>query len=303
MLRERLFGPPPVDPALLLAARDATGRLVGVAAGVYPCRKEGVGGVRWLGTLPEVAGRGVEAVLLEELCRRLKERGAHEAHMMATPPHYLRPGVDTRETGLIATLSDLGWRHTATHFNMTCDLTRWRSPGEAASFAPDVGGCRVRRAEPGDREALRALIERHWTVGWRDAATLGLDHDPVGVFVAEQGGGLVGFAAYEVDQCLGSFGPTGVAESHRGRGLGRRLLWACLDDLQRLGRAECQIGWIGPVGFYYRACGAVLGPSYWLMELSGSFPPTPDASNPAGGHGACPESRGTACNLDNIVRK
>jgi N-acetylglutamate synthase-like GNAT family acetyltransferase len=266
MLRERLFGPPPANPDLLLAARDAAGRLIGIAAGAYPCRREGIGGVRWLGTLPAFAERGVEAALLEALLPRLRRLGAEEAHMLATPPHYIRPGIDIRETALIATLQGLGWSHAATHFNMTCNLTEWSNPGEAAIFGPGAGGEGVRRARPSDLPALRGLIETHWTPGWRDAATLGFGHDPAGVFVAEKAGELLGFAAYEVDQCLGSFGPTGVVEAARGSGLGKRLLWACLNDLQRLGRAECQIGWIGPAGFYYRSCGATIGPAYWMLS-------------------------------------
>jgi predicted N-acetyltransferase YhbS len=265
MLKERLFGPPPADPELLLAARGEEGELVGLAAGVYPCRKEGIGDVRWVGALPGPEWETVLRQLLDEMSMRLTARGAREIHLFATPPHYLRPGVDTRETGLIAALQGMGWGHSATHVNMTCDLDAWSSPGEGAIFG-DVDGYRVRRADPGEREALRGLIEREWSVAWRDAAMLGLSHKPVGVFVAEKGGELVGFSAYEVDQCLGSFGPTGVAPAHRGHGLGARLLWGCLDDLQKKRRKECQIGWVGPVGFYHRACGAVLGPAYWMMS-------------------------------------
>jgi len=265
MLKERLFSPPPTDPDLLLAARGAQGELVGLAAGVYPARVEGLGAVRWLGAQPGPSREIALRQLLEELAFRLRSRGALEVHLFATPPHYLRPGVDIRETGLIATLQGLGWEHSATHFNMTCDLAGWASPGQRAIFG-EVDGYRVRRADPGDREALRGLMEREWAVGWLDATMLGFGHDPVGVFVAEKGGELVGFSAYEVDQCLGSFGPTGVAPMHRGHGLGARLLWACLDDLQKKGRAECQIGWVGPIGFYHRACGAVLGPAYWMMS-------------------------------------
>ena len=264
MLKERLFGPPPADPELLLAARGAGDELVGLAVGIDPCRKQGIGHVRWLGALPGAYWERVLRRLLDELSLRLTARGAREIHLFATPPHYLRPGVDTRETGLIAALQEMGWGHSATHFNMTCDLDAWSSPGEGGIFG-DVDGYRVRRANLGDREALRGLIERGWSATWHDAVVLGLRHEPVGVFVAEKGGELVGFSAYEVDQCLGSFGPTGVAAAHRGHGLGARLLWGCLDDLRKKGRKECQIGWVGPVGFYQRACGAVLGPAYWMM--------------------------------------
>jgi len=265
MLQERLFGPPPADPDLLLAARGAGGQLIGLAAGVGPCRRDGIGHVRWVGALPGPDWRTVLRRLLDEVCARLIARGVREIHLFAAPPHYLRPGVDIRETVLIAALQEMGWGHSATHFNMTCDLGTWSTPGAEAIFG-EAAGYRVRRADPAETEALRGLVQREWGAAWRDAAMLGLGHEPVGVFVAEQGSELVGFSAYEVDQCLGSFGPTGVARAHRGHGLGARLLWSCLDDLQKKGRTECQIGWVGPVGFYHRACGAVLGPAYWMMS-------------------------------------
>src|SRR5258707_12545601 len=125
---------------------------------------------------------------------------------------------------------------------MPCDSDAWSSAGEG-EMGGDVGGYRVRRADPGEQEALRGLIEREWTVAWLDAAMLGLSHQPVGVFVAEKGDELVGFAAYEVDQCLGRFGPTGVARGHRGHGLGARVVLACLDHLQKKRRKGERIGW------------------------------------------------------------
>src|SRR6266446_8228266 len=52
MVKERLLGPSPSDPELLLAARGGEGELLGLAAGGYPCRTERIGGVRRLGALP-----------------------------------------------------------------------------------------------------------------------------------------------------------------------------------------------------------------------------------------------------------
>ena len=75
MLKERLFGPPPADPELLLAARGEGGALVGLAAGVYPCRKEGIGDVRWVGALPGPEWETVLRQLLDEMSVRLTTRG------------------------------------------------------------------------------------------------------------------------------------------------------------------------------------------------------------------------------------
>ena len=203
-------------------------------------------------------------------CRRLGSRGVEQVRLFGTPPYYFRPGIDTRETGLIAGLLDLGWTHEATHFNMTVDLARWVSPSPAAIFDPDPQGYRVRRATPGDRAAFITYMNAAWTPTWRDESLQAYGHDPITLFLALKDEEIVGFAAYEVSQCLGGFGPTGVSPAHRGAALGRRVLWACLHDLQQAGRPACEIGWVGPVAFYHRACGAVLAPAYWFMTRPAS---------------------------------
>lgn len=264
LLRERLFGPPAPDPELMLAARDGAGRLLGFAIGVFLPDFPQYGGVRWLGVEPRLIGAGVEGQLLEELCRHLAARGAKKARMLATPPFYLRPGVDVRETALIASLLDLGWVHEGTNFNMTVDLAGW-SVDKREIFDADGQGYLVRRARPDDRERFAQYMTEEWTANWRQESLQAFNHDPITLYLAMKNGEVAGFAACEVSQCLGGFGPTGVSPSHRGAGLGRRLLWACLHGLKAAGRPACQIGWVGPVSFYYRACGAQLGPVYWML--------------------------------------
>ena len=289
MLRLRLLDPPGADPELRLAARDGEGRLAGLAVGVYPLKEEGVGGIRWLGVAPAWLGRGVEARLLEAMTGRLAARGASRVRLFGTPPYYLRPGVDTRETGLIATLLDLGWTHEATHFNMTVDLAGWTAPPPEAIWDADARGYAVRRARPEDRAAFAAYMTRDWTPTWRLEAEQAFESDPITLFLAwaapgpdrgeagqaavSDGREIVGFAACEVSQCLGGFGPTGVSPAQRGARLGQRLLWACLDDLKKAGRPACEIGWVGPVSFYHRACAATLGPVYWALSRAIQSPP------------------------------
>jgi len=267
LLRERLFESGRSDPELILAARDDGGRLVGMVRGDYPGGLAAdAAGVRWLGVAPDWAEKGVETTLLDALVERLTRRGACKIYMLASPPYYLRPGVDTRETGLIATLLRLGWEHERTVFNMTVELARWAMPGPDRIFGQDRSGYEVRRAMPTDEPPLSDLILRHWTRNWLEECRLAFRHDPIKLFVATLGEEIVGFVAHEVNQCLGSYGPTGVAPFHRGTGLGRRLLWASLGELKRLGRPVCEIGWVGPVAFYHRACGATLGPVYWVLK-------------------------------------
>ena len=68
---------------------------------------------------------------------------------------------------------------------------------------------------------------------------------------------LLGFACYDVAG-RGVFGPTGVQEDYRGRGLGAGLLLACLHAMRAERYAYAIIGEAGPVDFYRKTVGAVV---------------------------------------------
>ena len=117
----------------------------------------------------------------------------------------------------------------------------------------------VRRAYPFEIAPVRAFAEEYFSVGWADEISVGFARMPVSVFVAidqsGEKGRIVGFAAYECT-ARDYFGPTGVAESHRKRGIGRALLLASLHGLRELGYVYAIIGGAGPVEYYAKTAGA-----------------------------------------------
>lgn len=120
-------------------------------------------------------------------------------------------------------------------------------------------GVVVRRARVWEMSGVRAFVEEHFSVAWADEISVGFGRQPVTVYVATREGRVVGFAAYECT-ARAFFGPTGVAEAERGRGVGRALLVACLWGLRESGYVYGIIGGVGPVEFYERAVGATLIP-------------------------------------------
>ena len=120
-------------------------------------------------------------------------------------------------------------------------------------------GVVVRRAQPWESGPVREFVAENFKQSWADEISGGLVRQPVTVFVALRDGRLIGFAAYECTR-KDFFGPTGVAESERGRGVGRALLLASLWGLRELGYAYAVIGGVGPAEFYERAVGARLIP-------------------------------------------
>lgn len=122
-----------------------------------------------------------------------------------------------------------------------------------------AAGFVVRRARPWELTEVREFVAGNFGRAWADEISVGFARQPVTVFVALREGRLVGFAAYECTR-KNFFGPTGVLEGERGRGLGRALLLASLRGLRELGYAYAVIGGVGPAGFYERAVGARLIP-------------------------------------------
>ena len=115
----------------------------------------------------------------------------------------------------------------------------------------------IRRAQPFELTAVRDFIQGHFSVAWADETSVGFSNKPVSVFVATIDQRLVGFAAYECTR-RGFFGPTGVIEEARGRGIGKALLLSALWGLREMGYVYGIIGGAGPVQFYEEAVGAIV---------------------------------------------
>jgi predicted N-acetyltransferase YhbS len=117
----------------------------------------------------------------------------------------------------------------------------------------------IRRAQPFEITAVRQFIEESFSVAWADEVSVGFANKPVTVFIATRAGRVIGFAGYECTR-KAFFGPTGVDESERGRGIGRSLLIAALHGLRELGYVYGIVGAAGPVEFYQETVGAIVIP-------------------------------------------
>lgn len=136
----------------------------------------------------------------------------------------------------------------------------------------------VRRAQPFELTRVREFIERSFdSVAWADEVSVGFSNKPVSVFIATIDGEIVGFAAYECTR-RGFFGPTGVLDEMRGRGIGQALLLACLRCLQEMGYVYAIIGAVGPVRFYQKTVGAIVIPDSEPGIYTDLLNPAKDAS-------------------------
>lgn len=68
---------------------------------------------------------------------------------------------------------------------------------------------------------------------------------------------MIGFACHDAT-CRNVFGPCGVSEACRGRGIGKALLWTALRAMAEQGYAYAVIGWVSSVEFYAKAVNATV---------------------------------------------
>ncbi|MFS2151147.1 GNAT family N-acetyltransferase [Rhizobium sp. Rhizsp42] len=117
-------------------------------------------------------------------------------------------------------------------------------------------GVTIRRVLVPELPALTSWIEPRFGAGWAAEATAATMRQPTTCFIAIQTGELIGFACHEAT-AKGFFGPTGVDQAARGKGVGHALLLETLLDMHAQGYPYGVIGGAGPMDFYRKSVGAI----------------------------------------------
>jgi GNAT superfamily N-acetyltransferase len=117
-------------------------------------------------------------------------------------------------------------------------------------------GIEVRRALAPERHVVVSWVREHFSDGWASECEVSLGRSPISCFRAQRGQEVLGFACYDAT-AKAFFGPTGVLERERKRGIGTALLLVTLEAMAAEGYAYAIIGAAGPADFYARAVGAV----------------------------------------------
>ena len=271
LFHEKVWGEP-VGAAL---AAVEGGAVVGLGVGVlWPVADETRGSVRLLAVAPEVRRGGVGSALLAALEDDLVGRGATSLRIGEAAPNYLTPGIDVRYDAGLAFAAARGYETTGEAVNLGVDLARdpwagrggepWQTDADEARLAGL--GVEVRRATAADRPALGRLLDANWPA-WHAEADRALAAAPPPLWLALQGGAVLGFAAYDANNVgTGWFGPMGTDPAARGLGVGAVLLRRCLADLARAGRGRATIAWAAALPFYERACGASVARRFRRVE-------------------------------------
>lgn len=122
---------------------------------------------------------------------------------------------------------------------------------------PKTDGVSLVRVQPPDRLRMLAFVEEHFSQGWASECGLALSFLPCRCIAAVRAGEPVGFCCYDTT-AKGFFGPIGIMEEERGRGIGAALLITALHAMREDGYGYAVIGWCDEAAdFYRKAVGAV----------------------------------------------
>ena len=135
-----------------------------------------------------------------------------------------------------------------------------REPGVAG---PSGGECTVREAGAYEKRQVVTWVEETFGQGWASEVDVAFGNRPISCFVATEQGQILGFACYDAT-CRGFFGPIGVVEEARGRGIGKALLLDGLRAMASAGYAYAVVGGVTAPEFYVKTVGAI--------EIPGSTP-------------------------------
>ncbi len=133
---------------------------------------------------------------------------------------------------------------------------------------PDVDklqaeGVNIRKAMAYEKHQVFEWVEDNFGQGWAGECEVSFSRSPASCFIAVENRSVIGFACYD-SAAKNFFGPIGVAEQSRNRGIGEALLLSALDAMSQIGYAYAIIGGVGSAEFYVTTVGAI--------EIPGSSP-------------------------------
>ncbi|HUP49659.1 MAG TPA: GNAT family N-acetyltransferase [Thermoanaerobaculia bacterium] len=162
--------------------------------------------------------------------------------------NYFTPGVADSDGGTMAFFRRRGYRETAATWNLHAEIEAGASPGDGGPLTRRSATLSPLRRGEGIDGALMDFVRREFGPVWAFEVSRARS-----AFWIEQ----AGFAVIEANnRGLGTFGPAGVAKGERGKGHGRALLLAALEELARLGHPRAIIPWTDAFEFYRKSCGA-----------------------------------------------
>ncbi|MFX1556566.1 MAG: GNAT family N-acetyltransferase, partial [Promethearchaeota archaeon] len=178
-------------------------------------------------------------------------------------PNYWQPGVDLRHTSLFFFLKKHGFKTYRMRYNLTLSLENIKNIPKN-----NIEQYNFSRIQPKYFNKTYEFVKKQFPIGfWAQEVQLSYKNNPPTTFIAKDPNDeIVGWATHS-NLFPGSFGPTGVLKTLRGKGIGGELLSWCIWDMQQNGLETCTIMWVvgNTIKFYSKVLGAYIHPVFYPM--------------------------------------
>lgn len=188
----------------------------------------------------EYQHQGIGTILVEEVEKTLKEKGTSQITLCAYSPNYFTPGIDTRYEKGISFFEKLGYNYTSDAVSMQRDLWDYVLPEKTKDKinALKVEGIHfVPYQESFLCELLDFLLENFGS-GWKRNALIAMqkkEAENTIILCLDKNDKIIGFVMRKIDGNDARFGPIGVREDLRSKGLGGILLDIMMQDMKARG--------------------------------------------------------------------
>lgn len=225
---------------------------------------------------PAERGHGIGRRLLGAALEFLQKSGVAQVDFACYTPNYFLPGIDPEcYPAGTATLRSAGFVTRYSPVAMDRPLRDVATPADVRALEQQRATDGYRISHPA-REEIREVISfvaAEFAVDWgeaiRDFALRGRDLRQI-LVLRDRAQQIVGFCMYGAYRGIRErFGPFGVAETLRGTGLGKILLYRCLRQMQATGLHNAWFLWTGeesPAGHLYRRAGFTFTRSFDVMR-------------------------------------
>jgi len=207
--------------------------------------------------------QGLGSKMFFEFIRRAKEKEITQVIYGPSVPEFWQPGVDIRNTSLYFFLKKHRFKSPKPVFNLTASLNAINKKPASKKDGYDYG-----RVQPEDFDKTFNFVRHNFPKNtWAAEVKISFRLNPPTTFIAKDAKNeIVGWATHSL-YFPGSFGPTGVDGSLRGKGIGTELFLWCLWDIKQNGLDTCEIMWVGgdTIKFYSKAIGAYISPIFYPM--------------------------------------
>ena len=298
-VRFRIFEDPNFDPALNLVALHPGGELVSFVSATLVGKKDAAaagittalpvtskqvdvarateaaaGGRRaWLkvlATSEDYRKRGVASSLLKKILETLRPLGVKEIRFSDRGNWHFWPGLDIRYEDALELLEGFGFRREIVQVDFLYNLDEFFYPRRVLRRKEELAtrGIVVRRASFTDQARIISWIRSGYERAWAIETEFAFKKDIPSVVIAEERatGEILGFATFD-GVARGRFGPTGVGEANRKRGIGAVLLFEAFRSMKDEGIPRAVVHWTDLLFFYSQVPGLCGIRQYWILVL------------------------------------